>query len=442
MSDEFPLGTSTGKLRISAFELEKPVDVEYEVRNRRSLPWIALPTGVGLILSAGLRWLLETRRKQLEALHKVGEALASLEAEKQRRPDAQLARKLDDVIADLRQRCNTEKEPERLVAAVGVAQTARDQALADFVTRKATLAARFDQLKGVLRGRYHLPPRLRAVIADQKAPLEVAAARLDRDDADPKYLDKIEGDLAEAARTVGGAWQSTVVAVLRSSAKLDGLFAGPEVNAKSDVVNKLEAPIPATSAKDRIEALDKIHTAAAELAQRLLIRLHAVLEGLAGAAGQTSSALGAAGKELADLQRLYEAKPDEPEAVLRRTLGVMPELLRAAVESLIPAMTPDGERKALDALVAAGKYLEVPDKLKEARGAAQRVTGTALGGPTAMIAPLAFGESLPAAGIPAPIAPVEATVVAGTAAAPATPGSSLSPRSPRRPSRCSGVRWS
>jgi hypothetical protein len=415
----FPLGTSTGTIRIRAPELSKPIDVEYEIRNKLHWLWILAPTTAGLFLSAALRWVLETRRKLLDARRAADDALALLRAEQGRRADAVLKQKIEVLITTLAASRRSGKDATTLVGDVAFVKGKLTEALADFKLRKDALVTLFQTLKTTLEARRRVPPALRVAMEDKKPPLEAAAGRLDADDADAKPLDAIADDLIAVAAREGASWRTTTLVILAQNSPLHALVTDGTEKVKA-ALSAVNFAAPAFDAEALIKKIDGLVMEVSDLAKDLLIALRAVLEKAASPAikgATTSPSLSAACKELTDIERGYEERPDEPEQTLQRALSRMPELLRCVCETLIPAAAAQAGKKQIGELLTAGKYAEALDAVKDVRAAVQASIGTAMGQTVAVEAPVPLGPPLRSLDVPAPVTTV-AAVVHATAAAP------------------------
>jgi hypothetical protein len=392
-------------IRIRAPELSKPLDVEYEIRNKLHWLWILAPTFAGLVLSATLRWVLETRRKLLDARSAADDALALLRAELGRRTDALLKQKLEGAMTTLEANRRTRKDANTLVGDVEFAKGKLTDALADFKRRKDALTARFQTLKATLEARRRMPPALRAAMEDKKALLESVAARLDADDADATPLETIASDLIAVAAREGASWRRTTLVILGEKSPLDALVvAGAGVKTQADVVAALSAANLDDQTLDAdalIKKIDGLVTDVSGLAERILIALRIVLQEAAALAIKGATpALIAADRALTEIQRGYEEQPHAPEETLQRARTRMPELLEKVVEAMIPTGAA-ANKTHISALLTEGKYTEALDAAKVLRATVQEQFGTALGLAAAAEAPVQLGPPLRSLGVPA-----------------------------------------
>jgi hypothetical protein len=378
LAAELPLGTWTGTVRITAPELEAPVDVTYEIRARRSHAWIFFAAIAGLLAGFLVREVLSKLAGLGDARRKADEMLVRLDGERKSRADRDFLKAADAAVDTLAQVRKTAKDAGALTAAIEAANTALSVALAELKERKDRATAAYNELRDLLRARYHLPPKLRERLAAASAPLAAAAARLNADDADPDPLAALAADLLDAAKTLGDEWKSRVLHLLGRLPPLDGLVKDPSGGITIDALRTalLEDPKPGATAKAVLDALSQKHEKLDALERRLLLEIHGVAESLAALAPADSPQVAALRAEVASLQAQHDQHPDEPEEILQAVSARTAALIEAASMPMVGS-----NREALSGLLRKGEYRQAIEMVEASMRAPSRPEG----------APMSFG---------------------------------------------------
>lgn len=234
----FPLGISTGKLRLTAEELSEPIVMDVEVQSRLAW-WYLLATIVaGLVVSwwVKVRLAEDIARSQAEAL--ANQLLGDIEADKKRYAEPDFAR---DVQADtaalqgaLANRVATTIEQKRSA----LDKTWRD-AVHAAVTRRAAFKADIESFSALIDLRWTLPaPFGPALTEARRAVAALKSADLIKLDARVSELAGVRKTFLDALEAIGGGWQDGV-----ALAFTDAL--GPRHGFPAEMATSLSATVSA-----------------------------------------------------------------------------------------------------------------------------------------------------------------------------------------------------
>jgi hypothetical protein len=390
ITQPFPLGSTAGSLRIHARELASPVELQYEVRVRRGYGWLFWVAMLGVFAGNGLRWLLNRIEELGKARSKLDEQLVRLRGEGERHQDATFRSSVDGAV-QLITRAFSAGGANALVAAFNDSETRLQAALKTLQETKEGHVARLKVLRDLASGQYRLPAGLRSFASGLSASLPPVAALLDVDDVTEagKVLDTLEADVAARLAGAGREWSDKVSGLLVARTPVDAVLPAESPGAtRAEVGSAVEAFASASGdaggLKERVSRLDAAWRKLADFVRSLVDHLVAELEATRQVLLQEPAA-SASGNTLltqaADLRRLQQQRPDEPEAVLEHVQANLPAVFRGAILACMTRVAPPAKAE-VSRLIDEGAYVQAARKAIELAQAARASSpeGTPQGG--------------------------------------------------------------
>ena len=182
-SNEFPLGSTKGKILIRSPDLVTPISVGYEVRVRRELWIIALCAGIGALLGWLVRgWiapkkaLLAARVVASEAAELIRKELASSEDETYGKSLKEYRDKLDDAV-NSRDPAKLTEEAKKVTEGITVARSKLQDRLLEW-------AKKVEEVQCVIDLSWILPDEAQQTLTLARQALSGAQERLTKHDAD------------------------------------------------------------------------------------------------------------------------------------------------------------------------------------------------------------------------------------------------------------------
>jgi hypothetical protein len=258
LSGNFPLGTSTGAALISAPQLEKPIDLTFEVHNRRA-KWIIVVTMIlgvilGFVARVWTRFRIELRQARLKAL----DAATTLERELQNRPDAEFHEAVEPAFTSLTTAIENGSAAQ-LTNQITAANAALVAALNDLDQRRITVKSQFETLSGLAKKSSLLPAEISAAVSIVGAELEKAQSQLELDNvaAAAQTLQPLAPGLGSKLGPAASNWRSHVSSLLEVAEGISA-FLPAKVGAGIDTDNttvktKLAELVPTTEASSLTE---------------------------------------------------------------------------------------------------------------------------------------------------------------------------------------------
>lgn len=292
VSGTLPLGSTKGKLELTASQLAQPYEVAYEVVTGWTkvllLACIGLGIGVGYVIKTRVTIATEVNQAILEAT----EVLSQLE--RPRYPDATLKGALIQPLARLREAVG-EKDPKTISDRTKEASEALTKALEELRTRRAKVQEDLKSLVQITSKRWNLPEQMNAEVERLRNACDDLQAKLEEG-----AVDAVEHELKEKRN----ATHSSVLALLNGwrLQMVDGLTVlpvsappllpiyGKERQAEGNACLAALKDIPDAKMKDDLECLLQSVT---NLSNRLYRFLEAVVLDLRAVVQQVASVLGA-----------------------------------------------------------------------------------------------------------------------------------------------------
>jgi hypothetical protein len=192
----FPLGTTSGRVEISAPQLAEPVVVAYEVRAKVHPGWLValslLGLGFGYLVRIGLQVVQERSKGRLALL----DVRAQLNGARAAHPDGAFRAAIDEALRTLDAKLG-ERDPAQISAAALAAATALNEALTALARRRQQLDADLAPLLRLVRTERPLPPAAHAAREECERALLAANAALDNGDVTGAQaaLDAVRADV-------------------------------------------------------------------------------------------------------------------------------------------------------------------------------------------------------------------------------------------------------
>jgi hypothetical protein len=237
-----PLGTITGKLRLSAPELADAATLDYEIRTRLSGAYIPVVIAIGFLLG----WLV---RKYLAGLIRLGEVrgsaarlLSPVATSLAERPDATFQAAVKPAWQSLAE-ARAGHNPDAIVAATTELDQKWRAALTDFTQRQVAAVALLDELRALAAPPLPLPASAAGLLPPARDAAQRARAALDRNDvvtasAELQALATLAQDLHRTALD----WQDAMMRLVRD---LRGAPLGlPAIVVKQFDERSASAPLP------------------------------------------------------------------------------------------------------------------------------------------------------------------------------------------------------
>jgi hypothetical protein len=404
-----PLGTVTGKLRLSAPELADAATLDYEIRTRLSSIYIPVVIAIGFLLGwlvrkylAGLIRLAEVRESAGRLLSTVATALAE-------RPDATFQAAVRPAWQALTE-ARAGNNPETIVTTTTDLDQKWRAALADFSQRQAAALALLDEIRALAAPPLPLPATTASALQRARDAAQRARAALDRNDVAAASSELQAVTLVRDLHQAGLDWQDAVTHLVQAlrTASL-GL---PAIVVKQFDERNAAAPLPLdgikpntplTSAAERRALFLLFHTQfrearnrLAELAGRLDSEWALINQAVEPVRPRLQPAFGALAPAVVAFRKDVEAAADDPGAFAKSLTDRLQDLQGRWQEAIVkpaPANQP--------ALTTLGNQREF---LKLAHDLVRSFPNVPLGGPLSTAVSVAWsmvtGTSLAAAETP------------------------------------------
>jgi len=203
--DDFPLGKTTGKLRLQSPQFSAPIIVTYEVYARRTQWLIPLCAALGSIAGWLLRVHLQQKRETIKALTEASAALDELNQVRDRTLDTVVRRSIEKAELELKRATGKRKVATEISEAIKTARKAVEEARADLEKRRREFIAKFDSQLKTARTRFVIPDEVETVVQD----LRDAGDRIEKLVADE--------NIAAADSLFEGTFAQTVEATVRAA---------------------------------------------------------------------------------------------------------------------------------------------------------------------------------------------------------------------------------
>jgi hypothetical protein len=366
LEGSFPVGTTKGRLEVSAPQLEAPVQLDYEVHARVTTFAIPVVFLAGVGLGQWIRGRLQKREEDLDRELRASDVRARL----QRLAD----RSGFDDAAALRGKIKELDEAKGQGAALEQQIVKASELLAATLAARATkqreLLAKLARELAILGQGWVLPPAMAvASVADSLQTAQQRAA-----DDDLVGAESADHEAAQRARALARSardWAAELVKRLDGFARLS-YPAGAKVPAAIEAARSAAAAIKAEPGAGTLEPLLRAVHAANDAGLELARQLADALSALADEAARDAQA-----PEADDIRRA--ARPliaDAERADAERALGrlaeaadALDETVRAAVSTILP--TGAAGRGEVDQHLAARRYHDALRRAWELKQAAE-----------------------------------------------------------------------
>ncbi|NTX04119.1 hypothetical protein [Myxococcus sp. CA040A] len=363
----FPLGSTSGSLRISAKELASAVELPYEVRVRRGYGWLFFVAFLGVVAGNGLRWAFTHIEELGKARETLDEQLERLRKARAQHQDATFHGEVDKALG-LIAAAFISGRTKALVHVFDASEKIFQAALGQLQSTKEQLVARNKVLAEVAGALYGLPAGLKRGVSALSLSLPSIARLLDADNVTEAgtLLAGLESELNRHLEIEGRAWSTRVADLLVAQTTVDAVLkeASPGL-ARTEVKTAVES-FASTSAsvalKERLTLLDGAWQKVAKFTRLMtshmvaeLAAARAALAGVDSPCEPGARAVAQVSSELAWMQKTHGGT--EPEQVLEYMQSEVPERFLNALLGCMRGTTSDAQ-KEVSTLVDKATYVE------------------------------------------------------------------------------------
>jgi hypothetical protein len=370
LDGDFPLGTATGTVLISAPQLQAPITVNFEVRTQLSPVWIVVVALAGLLIGWWIRVFLNNRIARESARRQAFEVLQKIDREAARRPDETFQQDVESIRNELAGKVD-DANVQNISTATKEANDKLQTALNELERRRTKEQTEIDSIGKELNRGWSLPPGMRELLDTARTQLAEAEALLAHDDvaAATKKREQLAkslvAELQESAKKWREALTPLVVRLASTDPHLDIGVAGLLTSSANQIDQQLNGEAISDPGATPGQVLLAINSAQSELDRILELLPQLRLTGLtvAGvleAAGPTDPGAVAAIRTAADQLQVPPrgtAIDREHASGVAAAISTLHAKMRDGIEAELASVSA-GDRKGVEDKLAEGRYQE------------------------------------------------------------------------------------